>query len=88
MIGGLLSNCYFPIFHQKGNVEFPWDPDSLSPVPPIEGLAMFITADMPKVARGKMKLGKAPGLSRLCAEMLVPLEEIADEYLEKLYNIR
>ena len=54
--------------------------------PLIEGPAIYITADMAKVARGKMKLGKAPGLSRLCAEMLVPLEEIADEYLEKLYN--
>ena len=73
-------------YEQLLNVEFPWDPDSLSPAPPVEGPAMYITADMAKVARGKMKLGKAPGLSRLCAEMLDPLEEIADEYLEKLYN--
>ena len=73
-------------YEQLLNVEFPWDPDSLSPAPPVEGPAMYITADMAKVARGKMKLGKAPGLSRLCAEMLDPLDEIADEYLEKLYN--
>ena len=56
------------------------------PAPPIEGPAIYLTADMGKVARGKMELGKAPGLSRLCAEMLDPLEEMADEYLEKLYN--
>ena len=42
---------------------------------------MYITADMAKVARDKMKLGKAPGLCRLCAEMLDPLEEMAYAYL-------
>ena len=29
---------------------------------------------------------KAPGLSRLCAEMFDPLEVMADDYLEKVYN--
>ena len=62
-------------YEQLLNVEFPWDPDSVSPAPPVEGPTMYIAADMAKVARGKMKLGKAPGLSCLCAEMLDPLKK-------------
>ena len=68
------------------NVEFPWDPDSLSPAPPVEGPATYFSANMVGEARKKQKKNKAPGMSGLCAEMIEPVGEVADEYLAKLFN--
>ena len=52
------------------NVEFDWDPDHLSDVPPVEGPPIPVTTDMVKKAISQMKLGKACGPSSIVLEMI------------------
>ena len=52
------------------NVEFSWNRDNLSPVKPVSGPPVLITADMVSEAIKKMKSGKAAGPSGIVAEML------------------
>ena len=52
------------------NVEFDWDPDYLSYLPPVEGPPIPITTDMVKKVISQMKAGKAPGPSGIVMEMI------------------
>ena len=63
-------------YEQLLNEEFPWDANSLSPAPPVEGPAIYLPVSMVNEVRLKQKINKAPGISRLCAEMINALGEI------------
>ena len=52
------------------NVEFEWDPQHLSVIPPVEGPCIPITLEMVKNALSKMKSGKAAGPSGVVVEMI------------------
>ena len=65
------------------NEEFPWDPGSLSPAAPVERSAIYLSDSMVNEAQQKKKWNKASGISRLCAEMIDLVEDVADKYLEE-----
>ena len=52
------------------NEEFPWNADSLSDDPPMQGPVIYITADMVRKAMSKMKCGKSSGPSGIIIEMM------------------
>ena len=64
------QNAWAEHYERLLNVEFDWDPDHLSNVPPLEGPPIPITIDMVKKAISKMKSGKAAGPSGIVVEMI------------------
>ena len=68
------------------NVEFPWDPDSLSAADPILGPSKHITKKMTKDAVSRSKSGKAAGPSGIVAEMLKSSGESCIPYLTQFLN--
>ena len=57
-------------YERLSNVEFDWDPDSLTEVYPVEGPAPPIPLELVTRAIKLMKCGKAAGTSLIVAEML------------------
>ena len=57
-------------YSRLSNVEFDWDPDSLSEAFPVEGPAPQISLEQVIKSIGEMKNGKAAGPSQIIAEML------------------
>ena len=52
------------------NVEFPWNPDLLSPASPVYGAPALIMEKMVQTVIKKMKSGKTKGASGIVAELL------------------
>ncbi len=57
-------------YERLSNVEFEWDPESLTEVHPVEGPAPYISLEQVLKAIKSMKCGKAAGTSLIIAEML------------------
>ena len=68
------------------NEEFPWNPDDLSDVDPVEGPPIRITAEMVLEATTKMSNGKAAGPSGIVAEMLKAAGATGAALLAELAN--
>ena len=52
------------------NLEFPWNSDTLTDEPPVQGPPPYITVEMVTAALGHMKAGKAAGPSGIVIEMI------------------
>ena len=57
----------------------------LPPASPVEGLAIYLSGSMVNEAQQKQKLNKALAISQLCFEMIIPICEVADTYLELFF---
>ena len=66
------------------NIEFPWNPETLSEESPVEGPSEPITLEMITKAISKMASGKAAGPSGIVAEMLKPAGEAGAEEVHDL----
>ena len=66
------------------NEEFPWNPDTLSDDPPVQGPAIYITPDMVENAMSKMKCGKSSGPSGIIIEMM---RAAGDSFLKELTTL-
>ena len=68
------------------NVEFPWDPNSLSTVEPVSGPPIRLTEKMVQDAVQRSKCGKAAGPSGIVAEMLKSSGERCTTVITQLLN--
>lgn len=68
------------------NVEFPWNPDHLSPAHPVSGAPVQITEKMVQESIKRMKVGKAAGPSGIVAEMLKASGEKCFGLITELMN--
>ena len=66
------------------NEEFPWNADSLSDDLPMQGPAIYITADMVRKAMSKMKSRKSSGPSGIIIEMM---RAAGDSFLNELTTL-